>query len=79
MHLIECLTYLIARVASSQLSFDPTCLVIQGVKKAFSYADATRPTFAELPEDAKPPGDEDGVRMLRKSLYAHEMPHSSRA
>ena len=63
---IEHIKYLISRVASSQRSRRPTRLMVQDIKKAYFFADATRKIYIELPPEDAEPGK---VGMLKKSLY----------
>ena len=66
---IEYIKYLVSRVASTQKSASPTCLMVQDVKKAFFYAPSTRPIFVALPPEALGKDDVDCCGMLKKSLY----------
>lgn len=50
---IEYIKYLLSRAASSQSSARPICIMINVIKKAFSYAPATRPLYIQLPEEAR--------------------------
>ena len=42
---IEYIKYIFSRAASSQTSSEPTCIMVNGIKKAFFYAPATRPLY----------------------------------
>lgn len=64
--LIEHLEYLISRVASSQRSRSPARPMVQDVKKAYFFAEATRRMFIELPPEDSEPGR---VGLLKKSRY----------
>ena len=48
---LEHLRYLVSRCASSQLSQVKTKLMVQDVKKAYFYAEATRHVYVELPPE----------------------------
>ena len=64
--LVEHIKYLISRVASSQHSPRPTYLMINDVKKAYFFADATRKIYIELPPEDYEAGK---CGLLQKSLY----------
>ena len=63
---VEHIKYLISRVASSQRSSRPTYLMVQDVKKAYFFADATRKLYVELPPEEYEQGR---CGRLLKSLY----------
>ena len=46
---LEYLRYLVSRFASSQLGANKTKLMVQDVKKVYSYVSATRDVYVELP------------------------------
>ena len=66
---LEYLRFLVSCVASSQWSASPTRLMVQDVKKAYFYADATRKVYVKLPDEDKKAGEEHLCGVLRKSLY----------
>ena len=68
----EYVKYLVSRVASTQKSASPTCLMVQDVKGAFFYAPSTRPIFGALPPGALGEGDVDSCGMLKKELVWHQ-------
>ena len=53
---LEFLRYLISRCASSQLDGRCTRIMVQNVKKAYFYADATRAIYVDLPHERAQPG-----------------------
>lgn len=63
---IEHLKYLILRVASSQRGSRPTRLMVQDVKKAYCFVEATRKIYIELPPEDAVPGK---VGLRGKSLF----------
>ena len=63
---LEYFRYLVSRCASSQTGKNKTKLMVQDVKKAYFYADATRVVYVDIPPERAQPGM---CAKLRNSLY----------
>lgn len=64
---LEYVRFLISQMAGTQLTEEPTQIMVVDVKKAYFFAPAKREVYIELPPELG--GDGSKVGLLRKSLY----------
>ena len=66
---IEFIKFLVSCCASSPWSGRPTRLMVNDVRKAYFYAEATRRVFVALPDEDRKEGEEEMCALLLESLY----------
>ena len=63
---VEHIKYLLSRAAGGRRNSEPTVVIVQGIKKSYLFAPATRRVYIELPPEDYEQGK---VGLLTKSLY----------
>ena len=66
---LESLRYIISKRASNQTSGRRFCILSLDIKRAYSYAKATRPVYIQIPIEDRQLGGEGMVGRLNLSLY----------